>query len=445
MPEVAPPPGAPATAASAPAPTRSWLAAQGRLPLAFVGVSLGWLAAATVLLVSDATILALPHSHPQVVALTHAWVLGALVTAALGAMYQIAPIALGTTLVNERHAWWHLALHAVGVPGMVHAFFQWDLPALGHFGTLVALGVVLFAVEMGRVLRRARRRGLVAWSLGLAAGWLLLTVLLGLLLAANRFWHFLPLDPLPLLRMHAHLGLVGFFVTLLQGVSFQLVPMFTLAEVKDWTRPTRAMWLGQIGLVGLVPALLLQNSLAQVVAAGLIGVGWIETVVALRQSLATRRKRHLEPGVRTFMIALSLGVAAVLAGLLLTLPTETSRSAPGGFSATPYGVLVVFGVLVPAITGMLCKIVPFLTWMRAYGPGVGREPTPAATDLGSARLQNLSFALQLVALALLFVGAWRLDSAWLRGGAGALAGGMALFLADMLVVLSHLWKPRLRT
>ena len=32
---------------------------------------------------------------------------------------------------------------------------------------------------------------MVAWSLTLAAGWLLLTVLLGLLLSANRFWHFL--------------------------------------------------------------------------------------------------------------------------------------------------------------------------------------------------------------------------------------------------------------
>jgi hypothetical protein len=33
----------------------------------------------------------------------------------------------------------------------------------------------------------------------------------------------------------------------------------------------------------------------------------------------------------------------------------------------------------PVFAGMLCRIVPFLTWMRAYGPKVGRAPAPAAS------------------------------------------------------------------
>src|ERR1051326_167080 len=100
------------------------------------------------------------------------------------------------------------------------------------------------------MVRRSRQRDAVAWSLVLATGWLMLTVLAGLLLAVNRAGHFLPADPLALLRAHAHLGLVGFFLTLLQGVTFRLVPMFTLGDGPNWRRVRGGLWFTQIGLLG---------------------------------------------------------------------------------------------------------------------------------------------------------------------------------------------------
>jgi hypothetical protein len=123
----------------------SWLAAQGRLPLAFMGLALAWLAVATALVLAEPATLAAAHLHPHTVALTHAWVLGFFVTVACGAMYQLGPVALGTTLAHERRAWWHLGLHAVGVPGMVYAFRAGNLALVGHFGSFVALGIVLCA------------------------------------------------------------------------------------------------------------------------------------------------------------------------------------------------------------------------------------------------------------------------------------------------------------
>ena len=60
-----------------------------------MGLALAWLVAATAMLVLHPDLLSLPHSHPRVVALTHAWVLGFFVTVACGAIYQLAPVALG--------------------------------------------------------------------------------------------------------------------------------------------------------------------------------------------------------------------------------------------------------------------------------------------------------------------------------------------------------------
>jgi hypothetical protein len=278
----------------------------------------------------------------------------------------------------------------------------------------------------------------VAWSLTLAAGWLLLTVLVGLLLAANRFWYFLPLDPIALLRAHAHLGLVGFFVTLLQGVGFQLVPMFTLGEVRNWRLPNAGLWLSQPGLLVLAPALAWRLGALAFVSALVITAGLLCSAFGLSRALATRKKRALDPGAQAFVRG---GIAVCVAGFVgaaLLIPGTRWGSAAGGFNAMVYAILAVAGGLLPCIAGMLCKIVPFLTWMRAYGPRVGRCPTPSAGSLTHPRLERWSLYLQLAAVPPLLAGAWLLNPPLLRTGAWLLAAGVTLFLANMLRILNHL-------
>ena len=447
-------PGSPSSSAhkAAPGPGRgspatqprlsgSWLAAQGRLPLAFMMLGLAWLAIATGMVVLQPNVLALPHSAPVVVTLAHAWMLGFFITIATGAMYQIAPVALGTTLVSERYGWWHFGLHAVAVPGMIYSFAHWEMTLLGHFGSAFALGILLFAVNTWRTIRRSAQRDVVAWSLTLAAAWLLLTAIVGLLLVSNRIWNLWTLSPLALLRAHAHLGLVGVFITLLQGVTFRLVPMFTLADVPDW-RPVRlGLWLSQIGLLGLAPSLAWNHGGLATAFGASIFAGMVVSAVALKRTLATRKKRLLDPGILTFVRGtVTLALAAVLA-LVLVAPKTPWGSAPGGFNAMVYAIVLIAGGLLPLFTGMLCKIVPFLTWMRAYGPKVGRGPTPAAGAMTNPRLENWAFALQGIAIVPLVIGAWLLNDWLLAIGACLLAAGVAAFLADMLGVLRHLWRP----
>jgi hypothetical protein len=225
--------------------------------------------------------------------------------------------------------------------------------------------VLLFSANTWVTVRRSGRGGTVAWSLVLAASWLLLTVLLGLLLAANRFWGFLPLDPLALLRAHAHLGLVGFFVTLLQGVGFQLVPMFTLGEVRNWRIANLGLALSQGGLLLLASGLAWHLTWIAFPGALAIAAGLGCSGIGLRRALASRKKRALDPGIRAFSYG-GMGVfAASLAAVGLVVPGSPWGSAPGGFGAMVYAVLGLAGGLLPCIAGMMCKVVPFLTWMRA--------------------------------------------------------------------------------
>jgi hypothetical protein len=323
---------------------------------------------------------------------------------------------------------------------MVFAFSRWDMALLGHFGAAFATGIFLFAINVWKTVRRSGHRDSVACALVLSAGWLSLTVLVGLTVAANRFWHFIPLDPLALLRAHAHLGLVGFFLTLLQGATFRLVPMFTLGDVPDWRPVRRGLWCSQLGLLGLAPALTCGADSAALVFALSILLGIFFSARAFQQTLATRKKRVLDPGLRAFVVGGGALIVAALVGCVL-IGLARAAGASADRNAMAYGVLVFAGALLPAITGMMGKIVPFLTWMRVYGPKVGRVPTPAAGALTNPRLESWALVLQGTAVLPLFAGAWLSHPLLLGAGAWLLAGGVGLFLANMFGVVQHLWRP----
>lgn len=415
---------------------------QGHLPLAFMGLAIAWLLVGTVLLVRYQSLLLVSHAHPHVVALVHVWVLGFFVTAACGASYQIAPVALGTSFPNKRYGWWHLGLHTIGVLGMVVMLWRWDLAQVGHFGTLVAMGAGLFTVSIRRIVRTSQHRSLVTTSLNAASRWLLLTVTLGLIIAANRFWGFIPLDPLPLLRAHAHAGIAGFFVTLLQGVTFQLIPMVTLAEVRSERMAATGFWISQITLLTLIPSLILQIGwFSFAVGIAFLG-GCALTGVSLWQTVRTRRKRKLDPGVAAFLTGGMLLLLSAAIGVILVCPLFPGGSASRGINGTFYGVIILLGGLLLCFTGLMGKIVPFLIWISVYGPHVGHRPTPSVANLGLPRVERAGQTLQVAALGPLLWGIGYEHPFVLSTGVAVLALGVSLVSINLLWILRHLWLPR---
>lgn len=410
-----------------------------QLPLGFVTVGLCALGGGVGWLALRPTLLLLPHLHPHVVALAHLWLPGFLLSASLGAMYQLMPVVLGAPLRGGGPlAWIHLGLHVVGLALLIAGFCvgRFELAAIG--GGFISLGVLLLAQSVLRTFASARRRDAVAWSFPLAAGWLVATVLAGVAIAMHRRWPYLAASPLALLQAHAHLGLAGFFLTLLQGATFQLVPMFTMGELRRPRFAAAGLAFAQTGLSLLVSGLASQWRCISVGGTVLIILGIALSGLALAATLQTRRRRPLEPGVQGFLVGNALLAVAVLGGAGLLAAPEGMISLRGG---SAYGVIAIAGGLGLSVLGMLCKIVPFLVWMRTYGPRVGREPVPSATALSSRALERIWLALHVAALPLL-TGAITTESSRLAaGGAWFLALGIAVFLWNAIRVLTHLWKP----
>ncbi len=412
------------------------LKAEVHLPLAFISLGLGALMVATVWLALQPDIILLPHTHPSVLALTHLWLPGFLLSVCLGAFYQLMPVVLGVPLsFPAATRWLHFTLHAAGLPLLCVGFALGRFDWVGAGGLLLTLGLLCFAATGIRTFLASNRRDAIACSLPLAIFWLTLTASLGIVMAINRHHPFLPLGAIDLLRAHAHLGLAGFFLTLLQGMTFQLVPMFTMGTVRRYPLVWAGMLLNQAGLLILAPGLALGHRPAALLGATLMAGGVAASGIAFLATLRTRHRRQLETGLRAFTIGAGLLAASTVLGLALF-------SLPAGFIWIKlYGLGVIAGGLTLIVLGMILKIVPFLVWMHAYGPSVGKRPVPLTSTLSSPRLERLWLGGHLSALPLLALAMIMGSPAAATTGAWLLAAATLLFLINTTRVLGQLRQP----
>ncbi|MCC6820567.1 MAG: hypothetical protein V9H26_24290 [Verrucomicrobiota bacterium] len=389
--------GKPATARPAPAASQRGANAPAiNLPLAFMLTGLTALTVGAVWLVVQPSVLASYHYNQHVIALTHLFVLGWICSIVMGAMYQLVPVALEIRLFSERLACWQFAFHLVGFIGMVWMFRTWNMKQVGHFGTVMTVGVGLFVFNIARTLLRVPKWNVTATAVTAALVWISFTVIAGLSIATGKctyestaglatvggisalvgglralagyMSHF---DVIGAMHAHAHLGGVGFFTLLIVGVSYKLIPMFTLSEVQSQRRAGLSVALLNVGLAGSFVAILLRRpwktAFALVVVAALALYGWELTAI-----LRARKRGPLDWGIRYFLTAVALLIPVSLLSVALSwsgLPLNPFT----GQLENLYGFLGLMGVVSFAIMGMLYKIIPFLVWFGVYSQHVGRD------------------------------------------------------------------------
>ena len=413
------------------------------LPLRFMLVGLLALFAGTGWLVAQPDILANPPYAPDAVAVTHLFVLGWLCSVVMGAVYQLVPVALETKLYSERLARWQFALHVVGVAGMVYLFRAWNMKGVGYFGTVLTIGVVLFVYNIARTLGRVPKWNVIATAVALALTWILLTVTAGLLLAAGQrgYAPVLQFNPIAAMHAHAHLGAIGFFTTLIVGVSYKLVPMFTLSEVQSHRRALWSVLLLSVGLTGLFVGILLQQpwklGCAFVIIAALALYG-----CELRAILRARKRGALDWGVRHFLTAVAMLFPLSVLAVVLAWPGLPVTEFTGRLESV-YGLLGFLGFVSLAIIGMLYKIIPFLIWFGVYSKHIGCARVPALAEMYSAPLQAAGYWTFLAGLVATVTAMLLASAAGIRVGCGLLALSLAILALNVGKILSHYFHPRL--
>lgn len=415
------------------------------LPLMFVVTGLLALFTGAGWLVAQPDILATYHYNQNTIALTHLFVLGWLCSVVMGAMYQLVPVALETTLYSQRLARAQFIFHVIGFVGMVWMFRLWNMKQVGNFGALMAVGVALFIYNMVRTLLRVPKWSVVATAVAAALAWFALTITAGLLLATAKYTVTINLvsrfNSISAMHAHAHLGVVGFFLMLMVGVSYKLIPMFTLSELQDRRRAVGSVVLLNFGLAGAFVAILSGSpwklAFAFVITLALALYGW-ELIAILR----ARKRRALDWGVKYFLTAIALlvpvsGLAVVLSWPGLPLNTFT------GQLENIYGFLGLVGVVSFAIIGMLYKIIPFLVWFGAYSQHIGHARVPALAEMYSARLQAAGYWACLGGLFTTVAATLCSNATAVRWSCALLALSLVTLAFNVGKILSHAIRPRL--
>lgn len=437
------------------------------LPLAFIltgvlalFIGAGWLIARPALLTTY-------HYSQNIIAVTHLFVLGGICTIVMGAIYQLVPVALETKLFSERLAKIQFVFHLIGFTGMVWMFHAWNMKQVGHFGVVLFVGVGLFVYNIARTLLRVPRWNVTAAAVTAAIIWLSLAVTAGLFIAAGKcaydaesaltgasgvhqmisglrlvgafMSHF---EPLSTMNAHAHLGSVGCFTMLIVGVSYKLIPMFTLSEIQCKMRAVLSIVLLNIGLAGAFVSILLRSpwkfpfALVLITALALFG---IEVIAILR----ARKRRVLDWGLKYFLTAIALLIpVSALAGVLAWPGLPFNRFT--GQLENLYGFLGLIGFISFAIIGMLYKIVPFLVWFGTYSRHVGRSRIPALADLYSEKCQIAGYLAFVSGLLVTSVGIVLSNPAVVRAGCILIGISMATLAVNLAMMLKHFFRPELK-
>lgn len=367
-------------------------------PLRFLRLVPVWGVAAALLLAYHGPVVWESRWAPDTIALVHAFTLGVLGNAMLGSLLQFLPVVAGVQpRATSRLSGVLATLFNAGVAGLVCGLSRW--PALvPAAGALLAITVAVFAVLTLACFRFDGRQTLLRSGLALAVSGLLVTALLGLVLAMA--WVGLLVVPMALLTdIHAALGLLGGVLMLVGVVGSVVVPMF------QGTVSVPPRWLaGWIALLATALALSIFLRLSKAIGAN--GMAMIlavpvavmaVTLLVLQWRARHRRKRALTKFWR--MGALALTAACLVA--LIAVPVPFARS------TLIAGVLVI-GIGLPAlVVGMLLEITTFLAWLELQQRRSRGTRVPGVDSLLPEQGRSLLWALHtLAALAVLAAAAW---------------------------------------
>ncbi len=366
-----------------------------------------------------------------VLAALHLLTLGVLVLTAMGASYQLLPVATLNPLARvwpTRLSFWLIVPGTLLLAGgMVDA----NTILLYVGAALVAAGLVVFAFLMADNLRRARK----AMPIVAAHGWVALAALtgllsLGLILIADLSGSFLN-SRQTISQTHMVIAAFGFMGMLSFGFSHVLIPMFVLSralpERRSWVQFTSAA----IAICFAVAAMVFDN---QYLAVAAVVLGFCASVIyfhLMGHAFKTAMRKRL--GLSFVMIKLSWGF--LMAGLITGFAVALDMGIPNG--STLFGFLIIVGWLLTFLTGIQQRIMPFLASMHTTGK---KGIPPLLSELTAEVPLKIHAVCHVVALVFCATGIVTDNTYFVSFGAAAGLAGAIAFAVFAGLVISKLRK-----
>ena len=349
----------------------------------YAGISL---LAATLLLVFSAPAFLQHYFHPHTLAITHSMALGWGTMMILGASHQLVPVLIESKLYSNTLAYLSFVFAAVGIPLLIIGFYQFDFGWPAQSGAiLINVAILCYFINIGVSMARSKNENVHAVFVFTGTLWLMITIGVGLFLVYNFTYNILSKDSLYYLSLHAHLGIVGWFLLLVIGVGSRLIPLFLISKYDNRKMLWWIYYLVNFALISFIFFFLY------------IRIGWLYLVPLFSIALAIilfakycnnayheRLRKKVDNQVKisllsVFMIALPL-ISLLAIILLLLFSSENIHL------VVTYGFCIFFGWITAIIFGMTFKTLPFIVWNKVYHSKAGLGKTPNPKELFSDKI-----------------------------------------------------------
>ena len=402
----------------------------------FLAGGIAFFVVALLLLYSGTELLS-TYFNNKLIAITHIAVLGWASMMVFGALYQLIPVVYETSLYSEKLAKVTFWLFSVSVVALSFSFWVGSYTNLLFYASLLMFfSLLLFIINLQLTYRKTKKPNRQSKFINTAVYWLAATELLGTLIALNFKLHFLTEIHLHYLKIHAHLGLIGWFLLLIIGASSILIPMFMISHNLNEKKLDYAYYFINVALLAVsIDWLFIQSNYA-VYAYWLLfalGIGFFLSYVY--EAYKTRLRKKLDVGLKYTIIAVAVLVLPILISLCLLLTGASVSFMVRMISF--YGFSIIFGVISMLIFGQTYKTLPFIIWLDRYKTYVGKYKTPLPRELYSEKMAQYQFYGYLLAISLMGTGIIFKGLIVLQAGSILLLFVAIANLVNIILMITH--------
>jgi hypothetical protein len=345
------------------------------------------------------------YFNTKILAITHLAVLGWASMIVFGALYQLIPVVFETSLYSEKLAKFTFWVFGISILFLTYAFWVGAFSGLLIYASLLTfIALLLFVINVILSYRNSKKKNVSSKFVITAILWLGATEFVGTLIALNFKYNFLTEIHLHYLKIHAAIGLIGWFLLLIIGVGSTLIPMFLVSHQLNEKKLKIAYILINAGLLALSLNWFLVNyTVISPLFWLAIAIGVLFFFSFVFEAYNKRIRKKLDIGMKHTLISM----------LSVFLPIVMSLIIMMGFGmeekllirvTTLYGFTVIFGFITTLILGQTYKTLPFVIWLDKYKGLVGKTKTPMPRELYSENIAKGQFYLYLIFIVCMIFG-----------------------------------------
>jgi hypothetical protein len=332
------------------------------------------------------------HS-PLTIAVIHLLTIGFMVMIVFGALQQMLPVVAGAVIPKPMIvANTTYTLLVLGIITFVLGFLYYEKLLLFISSNFLLMGLFLFTSIALWQLLKVQKKSWIVLGMTLSLVFLMVAFFIGIHLMISHALGNLASSHYTIALLHYNYIFFGFIFLLIVSITFQVVPMFWVADSFSTKQQKTIILITTILLILYGFNVFLQLGYGSVYKFTLSGILLYFGYITVKK-LQGRKRKLKDISVYfylTSMVFLSLGTLFWIAVEFYELPLKF------------LGVLWGIGFVYTLMNGMLYKIVPFLTWFHLSSKGIFDVPT--MRDMISIKWSQIQFNLHLSSILFFIIG-----------------------------------------